>query len=1039
MTARPSDSDQSKTDEKLYACDAPGCDKRYTRLEHLKRHKLNHNPRTIYRCPIEGCTQWFVREDLRRRHVKRHDRGSNSRFPQAANKGLPPSGINVSQADFVSESGDSRLSKVNHGAERSSGSTSEHNTDDGHTPISSPSGPLSVQVDPLLSNSTSTGYQQPNRLRPNNANFYSPMGAATTTNGAENFVPYYPYAPSTAAAPAVPNYSSPLPLPTTTNTPNYFSSPLAGSHRYTPHIPTSDLRMNGAGLYPMSSSAYSPISQSSASINANQAKSSVMNIQPSTQASSPSTVNPQVAQPGNPQGQTNNLNPYLTNGSLGTGNIPGTVAEPVTPAQFPAAMPPDDFTAWLFSDTILNNAETFTPFESPVSLHSLVSPPIQNEQLSEEKKSQLLQLIPLKKNEAHMLEQYLDSYWKMFHTQFPILHKPSFDAESTEPGLLWAIILVGAATTTSPPLPSSASSRMSQSSGSNIGSASSPINASNNATPNSPPLRRDDQESQRIAERIAEPLRWLLFGHKDFAPPAQIWVIQALLLLELYEKCMSKRRYHERAYVHHGTLLQLIRRGSALKGEFHQRFNNEWMQDLDPWQKWINSESAKRAVLMAFCLDVFDAALFGHPMIMSVHEVRLNLPCDEDLWESYPKDRTKKVPNAESFLLALKKTLNRQHVKTGAFGRRILLSGLLCISLQLQQGEMQAHTVGWPTGMIGMNNNSGTAPNSFHNWREHIFPALEWWHYDGNVKQNVSFNIRLPDKEDGKPFSGPQVMDLNKAGAAVTGCHWPVYHCAYIITLICPLEINKHAGCPIIMNHKITKEEQESATQRMFEAINGPYGAVAVWHAIQLLHEMFVSTPENEERGCVVQVRGIDVSSDKNSLKKESTVSKTKSNQELATNVDYDSPRDPIIKRPQMIYLCALFLWSFVYGSNLQGKVNCESDVLETLERAKDARLLHALSEESDADTLDGVIRFYQPKMGGHDYLRKMAQYEPEELRSAPDKQNIIGLLRLVSDSLKHHHWEIITEGRRLLNFCIYRSMGGSQTSCKFMIRRANE
>lgn len=41
---------------------------------------------------------------------------------------------------------------------------------------------------------------------------------------------------------------------------------------------------------------------------------------------------------------------------------------------------------------------------------------------------------------------------------------------------------------------------------------------------------------------VAEPLRWILFGSPDFDPPAKLWVIQALLLLEMFEKTMTNRK-----------------------------------------------------------------------------------------------------------------------------------------------------------------------------------------------------------------------------------------------------------------------------------------------------------------------------------------------------------------------------------------------------------------------------------------------------------------------------------------------------------------
>ncbi|KAJ0334259.1 hypothetical protein COL5a_000307 [Colletotrichum fioriniae] len=62
-----------------FICEHPGCDKLYSRAEHLQRHQLNHNPKEIFICDVPGCDQKFVRADLLSRHKKRH---SSSYIPR---------------------------------------------------------------------------------------------------------------------------------------------------------------------------------------------------------------------------------------------------------------------------------------------------------------------------------------------------------------------------------------------------------------------------------------------------------------------------------------------------------------------------------------------------------------------------------------------------------------------------------------------------------------------------------------------------------------------------------------------------------------------------------------------------------------------------------------------------------------------------------------------------------------------------------------------------------------------------------------------
>ena len=56
---------------KKHACEYPGCDKAFTRAEHLRRHSLNHETASHgYTC--QRCFTHFSRPDLLSRHMSRH-------------------------------------------------------------------------------------------------------------------------------------------------------------------------------------------------------------------------------------------------------------------------------------------------------------------------------------------------------------------------------------------------------------------------------------------------------------------------------------------------------------------------------------------------------------------------------------------------------------------------------------------------------------------------------------------------------------------------------------------------------------------------------------------------------------------------------------------------------------------------------------------------------------------------------------------------------------------------------------------------------
>lgn len=70
-----------------FACGHLGCNKQYSRAEHLQRHSLNHEPKRIFRCQSDGCYQTFVRRDLFDRHVEKHSHTQS--WPQDSQETVP--------------------------------------------------------------------------------------------------------------------------------------------------------------------------------------------------------------------------------------------------------------------------------------------------------------------------------------------------------------------------------------------------------------------------------------------------------------------------------------------------------------------------------------------------------------------------------------------------------------------------------------------------------------------------------------------------------------------------------------------------------------------------------------------------------------------------------------------------------------------------------------------------------------------------------------------------------------------------------------
>ncbi|KAJ2722434.1 hypothetical protein GGI07_003332 [Coemansia sp. Benny D115] len=72
--------------ERKYACDWPGCDQAFDRVEHLNRHKRRHTGDKPYRCLVSTCDKLFSRFDNMMQHVGIHcSEGKKTDIPNIKN------------------------------------------------------------------------------------------------------------------------------------------------------------------------------------------------------------------------------------------------------------------------------------------------------------------------------------------------------------------------------------------------------------------------------------------------------------------------------------------------------------------------------------------------------------------------------------------------------------------------------------------------------------------------------------------------------------------------------------------------------------------------------------------------------------------------------------------------------------------------------------------------------------------------------------------------------------------------------------------
>lgn len=498
----------------------------------------------------------------------------------------------------------------------------------------------------------------------------------------------------------------------------------------------------------------------------------------------------------------------------------------------------------------------------PASSSPPPPPPPPQAPLSPKKRQDLLRLMSMRFNEAaysavvkrkdslltgdlddsqhvlslHMMQTYLASYWYHFHPQLPILHKPTFVADQTPSLLLLAVLAIGASTV--------------------------------DRGLHGPEVIEGAAE---LANFIAWHLRWELFMDVDFRPPAKLWIFQALVLLEVHEKRYSTRALHERAHIHHDTTLTLMRRGSSLIGREFQSdrpggHHSRTGSTSDPadgssssWSNWIQAEGTRRVAFAALVLDSTHATMFGHSVKMVAHELRLPLPCDEALWvapSAADVARVETTLHAHGikpimFLDGLKKTLNGEAVRTNAFGRAVLMSGLLSVSWHMNQRDLQASSLGVPQALGGRDK-----------WRTSLLRAFDNWRRD--------YDEPYPPcaREDGRVLDTRDMLH----GLAHIASHVDIVDCQIF------------AGTGRLMGRSITAQDYRLAREKMVAWVGKASARDATFYALKVLSKTLLdrSPPSIWNR---------DV-----------------------TAGYYSARDDYLLNRPWVLYMAALVVWCYGYA-----------------------------------------------------------------------------------------------------------------------------
>ncbi|RMZ76828.1 hypothetical protein DV738_g4756, partial [Chaetothyriales sp. CBS 135597] len=244
------------------------------------------------------------------------------------------------------------------------------------------------------------------------------------------------------------------------------------------------------------------------------------------------------------------------------------------------------------------------------------------------------------------LQKHVAAYIKNFHPHLPFLHIPTLDFESAEYATPWRSYGV--------------SMQRPQGNVTNGGACLILSIAAIGAV-----YERQMDESRELFECSKR----LIAGHLEerhkanlnrtrFAPrtPADyedtpLWLVQAMLLNVIYGHNCGDRTTAELASNHCAALVSLARgaelarpyapyaarRASNQNQQFAYDDPNAWTaminehEDAD-WSEWKVMEERKRTLYAVFILSSMLVTAYNHAPALTNSEIRLDLPCDEELW-----------------------------------------------------------------------------------------------------------------------------------------------------------------------------------------------------------------------------------------------------------------------------------------------------------------------------------------------------------------------------------------------------------------------
>ncbi|KAL4791310.1 major facilitator superfamily domain-containing protein [Aspergillus venezuelensis] len=708
---------------KKHACEYPGCDKAFTRAEHLRRHSLNHETASHgYTC--QRCFTHFSRPDLLSRHMSRHAKKdaeaggdgkgvleTRKRMKRAEDGSIivrPPKRQSRHRVSNTHAPMSSSSQSV-----RSSGSP-EHNPQAPVSPPGSADDPLSISLD-------GTDLTDPDPL-------LAPMMPPP-------FEPYVEPIPGQFDA-ADGSWSAVYENDVFMDTATDFNLPFAATNNYNWLFDVASLDDAfhhlelplGPDLVPFADSV--------------DVSDPMLNLDLDIDLKLPSYFG------------------YNQDGSSVLLQAASFV-ERSSPEQRRREFELD----WMGAPTIEGNGLLMKPQINDDARRGILtlvaqSPPVDIHGQPLNLDSPLLSL--------SALQSYSDLFFSRFNTTYPLIHAATFDPNTTEPVFLASILSMGAT--------------------------------------------YSSREAHQLAVGIHDSLRNQLFCNGSFSPQPDLWVLQAMLLIDCFGKMRAGPKQRERAQLFHCVLIKLIRRSTCCTIRSPSVPSVEASTEIErdtAWKNAMDAEQRKRLAYLCFSWDTEHSVLFSQSLCMSAFEIRSSLPCSSAAWEAHTAEEWSRHASRDtehSFLHVLK-----GYITPGAVPRPRDLNGFSRLVVLHETPER-----------VGA-------------WTPRMGRAYDLWKADFDA-DILSMKLGSPTPaEEAKRFTGLKAASMALYRAASLALHVEV------------LDLQIAAGAPQILGRVVTNTDRGRSRGMLARWLGSSSCGPASRHAAFLLQDAVLSLHDWEQ------------------------------------------------------------------------------------------------------------------------------------------------------------------------------------------------